>query len=1247
MGSSDVSSRENSLVYNEDPESPNGTTPCDRLGVDLMNVLDDKNEIKQGVTPVSDREIGGTESETSAVSAFASADELLAELDTEDETKLEPDGEDGRSVLKKQRDIVTKLIQANKETQKEGDKVCIVPKAWYDNFFDPDVTDPEDIGPINTCMICRDFENFVLEDYNRCPYLSVAEPVFNFLSEIYGMTSGSFPVVTNLVMNQTTGELETEYNKWFFRLHYLTDKQDVRKRRYSQDDSVLYLSMSALNLVRDLVEKSMNIFFDKADHLDVNTVDFKIWFVSQGPSVAIDNNVDDVLNTSYEITPLQFLELPIKKLLIPAMFGNRLDKITSNPSDLVIEIKPIEGHHHWASNYFAYNKLEPASGTTGLVNLGNTCYMNSALQCLVHIPQLRDYFLYDGYENEINEENPLGYHGYVARAFSDLIQKIFQNRLSVMQRNGAFPPSMFKSTVGHFNSMFSGYMQQDSQEFLAFLLDSLHEDLNRIIKKEYIEKPSLSPGDDVDDWNVVKKLADDTWEMHLKRNCSVITDLFVGMYKSTLYCPECKNVSITFDPYNDVTLPLPVDTVWNKTVKILPMNSPPLLLDVELSKSSTFMDLKKYVGKISGLDPNTLFGCEIFSNQVYVNYESAESNAQFLTLQELIKPADDVVFYELPVTEKNEIIVPVLNSRVEKGYRSATLFGVPFFITLTEDEMNNPGAIRMKLQRRFVHLSGGFIPFAEPVGNWVDFAESFPLLVEKYPGIELQQYKDILQYAFNSVTDKDKSFFSIKILPVEKEQQFFSNNRAESNFWTPFSRLNYDKAVEISNRLAGVVGDIYNYPFLIESAEGIPMQVDDEGGVEINEAASSSELFQLKDGEENKKIEANGENVNSTADQDEDMESTDDIEEDASTEPELTEKLEGPTKIKDNLNSILSINDVIVCEWDESALNEAFSHDKVYNWENPAILPNTELENIKSERSNAKERTITLDDCLQLFSKPEILGLSDSWYCPTCKEHRQATKQIQLWNTPDILLIHLKRFESQRSFSDKIDATVNFPITDLDLSKNVVYKDDPRGSIYDLYAVDNHYGGLGGGHYTAYVKNFANNKWYYFDDSRVTETVPENSIAGSAYLLFYIRRPKDGDELGGPKLQEIIKISRQGYDQRIKKIYDEQMKLYEVNKTDEEEDMCDDVIEDVQVPEYSNRSLEVGHIKTQDCDDEDDNDDGERTNSGRRKLRLLKKVYKKSLDSSSSSTSAISEGGLESEVIDLNCKNDVTLESPE
>lgn len=60
---------------------------------------------------------------------------------------------------------------------------------------------------------------------------------------------------------------------------------------------------------------------------------------------------------------------------------------------------------------------------------------------------------------------------------------------------------------------------------------------------------------------------------------------------------------------------------------------------------------------------------------------------------------------------------------------------------------------------------------------------------------------------------------------------------------------------------------------------------------------------------------------------------------------------------------------------------------------------------------------------------------------------------------------------------------------------------------YDLYAVSNHFGGLGGGHYTAYGKNFHDNEWYHFDDSFVSKVKAEeaeNSIVSSAaYILFY------------------------------------------------------------------------------------------------------------------------------------------------
>ena len=88
-------------------------------------------------------------------------------------------------------------------------------------------------------------------------------------------------------------------------------------------------------------------------------------------------------------------------------------------------------------------------------------------------------------------------------------------------------------------------------------------------------------------------------------------------------------------------------------------------------------------------------------------------------------------------------------------------------------------------------------------------------------------------------------------------------------------------------------------------------------------------------------------------------------------------------------------------------------------------------------------------------------------YCPQCKVHRQASKKLDLWRLPDILVVHLKRFSFNRGFRGKLDIFVDFPMTKLDLSKYVAPEEG--GHVYDLYAVSNHYGGMGGGHYTAYA----------------------------------------------------------------------------------------------------------------------------------------------------------------------------------
>ena len=91
-------------------------------------------------------------------------------------------------------------------------------------------------------------------------------------------------------------------------------------------------------------------------------------------------------------------------------------------------------------------------------------------------------------------------------------------------------------------------------------------------------------------------------------------------------------------------------------------------------------------------------------------------------------------------------------------------------------------------------------------------------------------------------------------------------------------------------------------------------------------------------------------------------------------------------------------------------------------------------------------------------------------YCPRCKEQRQASKKLDLWRLPEVLVIHLKRFSFSRSTKHKLETFVNFPIHDLDLTNYVAHKRGPERQLYELYALSNHYGSMASGHYTAHIK---------------------------------------------------------------------------------------------------------------------------------------------------------------------------------
>lgn len=116
---------------------------------------------------------------------------------------------------------------------------------------------------------------------------------------------------------------------------------------------------------------------------------------------------------------------------------------------------------------------------------------------------------------------------------------------------------------------------------------------------------------------------------------------------------------------------------------------------------------------------------------------------------------------------------------------------------------------------------------------------------------------------------------------------------------------------------------------------------------------------------------------------------------------------------------------------------------------------------------------------------------------------------MEIYKSPEFLIIHLKRFSHQRSSffsSRKLSDLVDFPHENLDLTSFTLNKAEKEPLIYDLYAVSNHFGSLNGGHYTAYSQNPLNKRWYEFDDTDVSKIDPSKLVTKAAYVLFYRRR---------------------------------------------------------------------------------------------------------------------------------------------
>lgn len=168
----------------------------------------------------------------------------------------------------------------------------------------------------------------------------------------------------------------------------------------------------------------------------------------------------------------------------------------------------------------SWRQFEHRSPPVGLLNHGVTCYMNSAVQAMCHVPAIMHYFV-DVHRNRYAKV--IGPHS-VTKVLADTACKMFQiGRKNEWRKVLYINPKKLIHKLGEINPMMSEWQQEDSHEYFMSLMSRLQED-------------STPKG--------------------VKLNQSIIYDIFGGLLDQTVTCTNCGHISTTQQEFYDLSLGL-------------------------------------------------------------------------------------------------------------------------------------------------------------------------------------------------------------------------------------------------------------------------------------------------------------------------------------------------------------------------------------------------------------------------------------------------------------------------------------------------------------------------------------------------------------------------------------------------------------------------------------------------------------------------------------------------------------------
>ena len=729
--------------------------------------------------------------------------------------------------------------------------------------------------------------------------------------------------------------------------------------------------------------------------------------------IIINNKINDEINNINNVKEIKEI-------------GEEKKNIKKQRSSFSLEgaKKPLSIYTRRVMNVSKIKKYLNENSSKGVVggrNLGNTCFMNSSIACISNCTELTYYFLCGDYKKDLNYENKNGMKGKLAKSWGNLLKEYW------VENTDEGDPKEFKDTIGEKATMFRGFRQHDSNEFMNIFLDYLNEDLNYTSEKKYIELEEKK--DNETDEQCSKRF----WESNLKRNDSIITDLFCGQFRSTLTCPKCNRISITFEPFYSINLPI-IKKEKNQKKIIKKQNEAKNIEEYKIYYVPKYGLRIPYSVKFQNIPNTTTFSkCfDILKNEESFKYHGKLDKVNYMKIdmkkykeeingESCIDEQSQIFMYEIIDEEKNDIKIPINFVYKMDGNEELGNSHFPRFVTGSKD-------MTLEELNKFVYFL---------VRKYI----SSPFVKE---GEEIDEVSEqIKKYEKDMYMDDERLYDLIG----NEYQRIFGENPSEE-----------DKV-----QLKEFFDDI---PFKFKLKELI-----EEKHIDI---LSSDNLNKISD--EFKKL------TKASSLQDKVIDCLDKI-------PECIFYVEFCIKSKYINENNFKLDRSFVKRI-EFPIEEQKNDEK-------------EKEEKKEEENNEDNNNPNLVDCLKYFCQEEQLKKGNEWYCSKCKEHLLASKKMEIYYLPKLLIICFKRFIKDSYRWEKNEEYINFPISNFNM-KDLIIGPDKDHSVYDLFAVSQHYGSTGFGHYTAVCKN--ENDWYNYDDSYVSKTSANSCLSSAAYVLFYRRQ---------------------------------------------------------------------------------------------------------------------------------------------